>query len=263
MQARTGARFQLRVAGTPLVDASRFDAVLFDLDGVLTATAQIHAASWKRTFDEFLAEWGDAHTVEHTVEPQAFTIDGDYPTWVDGKTREDGVRDFLRSRGIDIPEGAADAPATEWSIHGIGRRKQQYVDETFRAGGVSAFPGSVAWLREFRAAGLLTAVVTSSRNAAAVLDAAGIADQFDTRVDGTTIASLGLAGKPAPDAFLEAARRLGVVPERGVVVEDARGACAPDTTAGSGSSSASIAPGTPTTCARPGPMSWCATSPSS
>jgi alpha,alpha-trehalose phosphorylase len=208
MNPRPDARFSLRIATAPPVDLDAFDAVLFDLDGVLTSTAQLHAATWKQAFDEFLT----GRVVAPGPGTRPFTIDVDYPQWVDGKPREDGVRDFLRSRGIDVPDA---------EVAAIAARKQELVDARLRTEGVDAFPGSVAWLETLRAAGTPTAVVTSSRNATAVLAAAGLAGRFDTQVDGTTIETLGLPGKPAPDAFLEAARRLGVAASRAVVVEDA------------------------------------------
>jgi len=200
------------------VGSDRFDAVLFDMDGVLTTTARMHAAAWKRTFDEFLDSW-DAKRGSHTAR---FSVAEDYPASVDGKPRQEGVRDFLASRDIDLPPGTSDSPPTEWSVYGIGNRKQVFVEEALGAEGVEVFPGSVAWLRELREMGLSTAVVTSSTNCDAILSAAGIADLFDAQVDGNTAIELGLAGKPAPDTFLEAARRLGVDPARAVVVEDSR-----------------------------------------
>lgn len=194
-----------------------FDAVLFDLDGVLTTTRTVHAAAWKRAFDDFLDGWDRAHGT-HTPR---FDDRVDYAAHVDGKTREEGVRDFLASRGITLPPGGPDSPPEEDSWWGLGNRKQLLVEEELERSGVEAFPGSVAWVREIREAGLRTAVVSSSRNCAAVLQHAGIAKLFDARVDGETILELGLPGKPAPDGFLEGARRVGVDPRRAVVVEDA------------------------------------------
>jgi alpha,alpha-trehalose phosphorylase len=199
------------------VSRQAFDAVLFDLDGVLTTTRTVHAAAWKRTFDEFLAEW-DAR---HGTSIPRFDERADYAAYVDGKPREEGVRDFLAARGIALPEGTPDSPSEEESIWGIGNRKQDRVEDELRRTGVEVFPGSVAWVRELREAGLKTAVVSSSRNCRAVLDYAGIANLFDARVDGDTVLELALPGKPAPDAFLEGARRVGSVPSRTVVVEDA------------------------------------------
>lgn len=194
-----------------------FDAVLFDLDGVLTTTRTVHAAAWKSMFDEFLAQW-DA---THGTDLPRFDERSDYAAAVDGKTRETGVRDFLASRGITLPPGRPDSPPDEQSEWGLGNRKQLLVEDEIARNGVEAFPGSVAWVRELREAGLSTAVVSSSRNCAAVLEAAGIANLFDARVDGETVLELGLPGKPAPDGFLEGARRVGATPRRAVVVEDA------------------------------------------
>ena len=179
-----------------------YDAVLFDLDGVLTSTAALHAQCWKLTFDPVLQQ--------HGQEP--FDLERDYLDHVDGKMREDGVRDFLRARGLDL------APLT---VRLIAGRKQALVEQALLRGGVEAFPGSVAWVRHLRETGVRTAVVSSSANADAVLYAAGISELFDLTVDGGDITRLGFAGKPAPDGFLEAARRLGVEPRRAVVVEDA------------------------------------------
>ncbi|ASR54636.1 hypothetical protein CBP52_05350 [Cellulomonas sp. PSBB021] len=194
-----------------------FDAVLFDLDGVLTTTRTVHAAAWKSMFDEFLAEWD----TDHGTDLPRFDERADYASAVDGKTRETGVHDFLASRGITLPPGRPDSPPDERSEWGLGNRKQLLVEDEIARSGVEAFPGSVAWVRELREAGLRTAVVSSSRNCAAVLEAAGIAGLFDARVDGETVLELGLRGKPAPDGFLEGARRVDATPQRCVVVEDA------------------------------------------
>ncbi len=194
------------------------DAVLFDMDGVLTTTARMHALAWKRTFDGFLDSW-DADN--GSVTPR-FSVGEDYAATVDGKPRQDGVSDFLASRGIELPLGTPDSPPDEWSIYGIGNRKQGFVEEALRTEGVEVFPGSVAWLRELRERGVRTAVVTSSTNADAILNASGIADLFDARVDGDTAIEFGLPGKPAPDTFLEAARRVDAHPSRAAVVEDSR-----------------------------------------
>ncbi|NLO28888.1 MAG: beta-phosphoglucomutase family hydrolase [Actinobacteria bacterium] len=188
------------------------------MDGVITTTARMHASAWKRTFDDFLTAW-DA---KHGSSTELFSIVEDYPTSVDGKPRQDGVRDFLASRDLTLPEGDEESLPGEWSISGIGKRKQEHVEEALRTEGVEVFPGSVAWLRELREKGLRTAVVTSSMNCERILTVAGILDLFDTRVDGHTAVELGLAGKPAPDVFLEAADRLGVEPARAVVVEDSQ-----------------------------------------
>jgi beta-phosphoglucomutase family hydrolase len=195
----------------------RFDAVLFDLDGVLTDTASLHTEAWKQTFDEFLRRRSEA-----TGEPfRPFDPGADYLRYVDGRPRFDGVRDFLRSREIDLPEGPEDAPPGFDTIRAVGNHKNALVNEIFESRGVEAFSGSVALVRQLRAAGLRTAVVTSSGNCEVVLAAAKIQDLFEVKVDGELAARKRLAGKPAPDAFLEAARALGAEPARSVVVEDA------------------------------------------
>lgn len=199
------------------VALGEFDAVLFDLDGVLTETATVHTACWKRTFDEFLARWNE-RTGDHQP---PFDPDADYTRYVDGKPRYDGVRDFLASRRITIPEGSAGSGADEESVHGIGNRKDLLVHEMLERDGVVPFAGSVAWIDRLQAEGKRLAVVSSSKNCALVLRAAHLADRFATRVDGVVAEELGLPGKPAPDTFLEAARRLRVAPERAIVVEDA------------------------------------------
>ena len=171
-----------------------FDAVLFDLDGVLTTTRTLHAAAWKLAFDEFLAAW-DARRGATTP---PFDERADYNAHVDGKPRQDGVRDFLATRGIELPEGRPDSPPEESSVWGLGNRKQRLVEEEMERAGVEVFPGSVAWVRELREAGIRTAVVSSSRNTAAVLDYAGISDLFDIRVDGETALSSACRASPRP-----------------------------------------------------------------
>lgn len=199
------------------VTREKFDAVLFDLDGVLTDTAKVHATSWKRMFDEFLQ-----NRATRTGEPfRPFDIATDYTRYVDGKPRYDGVRDFLRSRHIALPEGSSDDPPDRETICGLGNRKNDLVNDVIASEGVEVFEGTLWFLREMRRQGIKTAVVTSSANCDTVLQAARIQDLFDVQVDGNTIAEAHLSGKPAPDSFLRAAELLGVKPERCVVVEDA------------------------------------------
>jgi alpha,alpha-trehalose phosphorylase len=198
-----------------------YDAVLFDLDGVLTPTSTLHAACWKQTFDDVLAMWA----LRTGTAQEPFDVEHDYLSHVDGKPREDGVRDFMRSRGLDLPERF---------VRRIGMRKQALVDDALRDGGIDAFPGSVRWVQRLRAGGVMTAVVSSSTNSRAVLRAAGIDGLFDVTVDGRDVASLGLRGKPAPDGFLEAAGRLAVAPSRAIVVEDALAGVAAGRTGGFG-----------------------------
>jgi beta-phosphoglucomutase family hydrolase len=193
-----------------------YQAILFDMDGVVTDTASIHAACWKTMFDEYLQRWA-----KHTGHPfRPFDVATDYKLYVDGKPRYLGVRDFLQSRGIALPEGTPDDLPTAESVCGLGNRKNELVNQRL-ALGVQAYPGSVAFLRYARRFGLKTAVVTSSQNCETVLRAAKIDDLFDARVDGVVIAEHGLEGKPAPDSFLKAAEMLGVTPESAVVIEDA------------------------------------------
>ncbi|MBN1238324.1 MAG: HAD-IA family hydrolase [Gammaproteobacteria bacterium] len=194
-----------------------YDAVLFDLDGVLTQTAAVHAAAWKQLFDDFLKRRA-AETGETFV---PFDAELDYLRYVDGKPRQDGVVSFLASRGIelpfDAPPGAPDAP----SVGALGRLKDRYFMQRLERDGVETFAPSIALVRSLREQDVKTAVVSSSKNCAAVLAAAGIDDLFDARVDGLDLSRLGLDGKPAPDAFLEGARRLRAEPSRCVIVEDA------------------------------------------
>jgi beta-phosphoglucomutase family hydrolase len=197
-------------------DLRRYQAILFDMDGVITDTASIHAACWKITFDEYLRRWAR----EKGMAFRPFDVAVDYKAHVDGKPRYDGVRDFLKSRGIILPEGTPEDAPTAETVCGLGNRKDELIDARF-AEGVEAYPGSVALLRFLRGAGVKTAVVTSSQNCRTVLHAAGVEDLFDANVDGVAMAAEGLAGKPAPDSFLKAAEMLGVPPESAVVIEDA------------------------------------------
>jgi trehalose 6-phosphate phosphatase len=188
------------------------DAVIFDMDGVITRTARLHAQAWKTLFDEFLARRGVA-------QQSMFDADSDYRRYVDGKPREDGVRDFLRVRGIELPRGHPDDPPDHETISGLGQRKNAIFLQLLEQHGVEVFESSLALVRTLRAAGIRTAVVSSSRNALTVLQAAGVLELFDARVDGIDARNEALAGKPAPDIFLAAARRLGVA--RAAIVEDA------------------------------------------
>ena len=193
-------------------------ACLFDLDGVLTRTAELHAEAWKRTFDAFLSDWAGSGRAGSRA---PFDVAADYPAYVDGRPREDGVRAFLASRGVELREGSpADAPSAA-TVHGLAARKNRLVNELMAERGVTAYPGSVRFLAAVRGAGLARALVTSSENAQAVLHAAGLEREFDVAVDGTVARELQLAGKPAPDFFLEAARRLSVEANRAAVFEDA------------------------------------------
>jgi len=192
-------------------------ACLFDLDGVLTQTAKVHAAAWKEMFDAFLRKRA-AQTGE-SFEP--FDPVADYDEHVDGKPRYDGVRSFLAARGIDLPEGTPDDPPDAVTVHGLGNRKNELVLAMIERQGVEVYEGSVRYVRAVRDAGLGRAVVTSSANADEVLAAAGIEDLFDVRIDGVVAAREHLQGKPAPDTFLAAARALEVPQDRAAVFEDA------------------------------------------
>lgn len=194
-----------------------FDAVLFDLDGVLTPTASIHAAAWKRMFDDFLRK-----RAQGTHQPfVAFDIDTDYHRYVDGRPRHEGVGAFLASRAIILPAGDPDDSPGEDSIHALGNFKDTYFMRHLEENGIEAYEGAAELVRSLREQGVRTAVVSSSNNCAVVLERAGIATMFDARVDGQDLRRLGIRGKPAPDGFLEAARRLGVQTQRAVIVEDA------------------------------------------
>ena len=200
----------------PVITADRYDAVLFDLDGVLTKTAAVHEAAWKAMFDDYLRE--RARRGHEKFRP--FT-DDDYIRYVDGRPRNDGVTSFLASRSIELPPGASDDGTDRETAWGLGNRKNEMFNRILDEHGVEPYPDGVALLRGVRGAGIRTAVVSSSANTTAVLRRAGIFELFDARVDGTTVERLGLAGKPAPDEYLEAARELAVEPARAVVVEDA------------------------------------------
>lgn len=198
------------------VDWRRFDAVLFDLDGVLTQTAAVHATCWKQMFDDYLRQRAAAtHEPFRPFEPT------DYIRYVDGKPRYHGVRDFLRSRGIHLPEGTPDDLPDHETICGLGNRKSALFLDLLVSEGIETYEGSVALVRRLRDSHVKTAVVSSSKNCSAILQAAGIIDLFDLQIDGEVATRRGLPGKPAPDTFLEAARALGVEPRRTAVIEDA------------------------------------------
>jgi beta-phosphoglucomutase family hydrolase len=195
----------------------RYDAVLLDLDGVITDTASIHAACWKQMFDEYLLK----RTTLRGEAFRSFEIATDYRLYVDGKPRFDGVRDFLISRGIQLPEGSMDDTPEAETVGGLGNRKNDLVNKIIEENGVEPYEGSVKLIHQLRRQGFKIAVVTSSQNCTVVLKAAKLEDFFDVQVDGNMIHAQHLAGKPAPDTFLTAARLLGVEPTRTVVIEDA------------------------------------------
>ncbi|MFG3379444.1 beta-phosphoglucomutase family hydrolase [Streptomyces sp. NPDC047999] len=192
-------------------------ACLFDLDGVLTRTAKVHAAAWKEMFDGFLRARAEREGTVFTP----FDAVEDYDEYVDGRPREDGVRTFLASRGVRLPEGSPEDPPGAETVNGLGTRKNALVLRRIREDGVEPYEGSVGYVHAVRAAGLRCAVVSSSANCRDVLAAAGIEDLFDARVDGVVAHERGLRGKPAPDTYLEGARVLGAEPAEAAVFEDA------------------------------------------
>jgi beta-phosphoglucomutase family hydrolase len=192
-------------------------ACLFDLDGVIVSSVGTHAAAWKEAFDEFLSE-----RAREKGEPFVpFDPDRDYALYVDGMRREDGVRTFLASRGITLPEGHPDDPPGQATVWGLGNRKNAMLVSRIESHGVEVYPGSVEFVLAVRADGLSTAIVSSSANALAMLRAAKVDRIFDVRVDGAYALMKGLAGKPAPDMFLAAAAEVGVEPVQAAVFEDA------------------------------------------
>jgi beta-phosphoglucomutase family hydrolase len=203
---------------TQLPDGVR--ACLFDMDGVLTDTARIHAAAWKAAFDEFLTARADGdHPDGEDLRP--FDVEADYQAHVDGLPREDGVRAFLASRGIELPEGSDDDAAGAASVRGIATAKNDRVGPLIDEEGVELYPGTVTLLDALAAEGMPCAVVSSSANTRHVLESAGALDRFAAIVDGTSLRSRGLEGKPAPDTFLAAASDLGIEPKDAAVFEDA------------------------------------------
>jgi beta-phosphoglucomutase family hydrolase len=195
----------------------RITACLFDLDGVLTDTASVHTRAWKAMFDAYLRT-----RAQRTGEPfVTFDAGADYQRYVDGRRREDGVRTFLASRGIVLPDGGPDDAPDAETVHGLGNRKNEMFHETLRRDGIEVFEGSRRYLEDASAAGLGIAVVSSSANTEEVLDITGMARYVQHRVDGVTMREEHIAGKPAPDSFLRAAELLGVTPAQGAVFEDA------------------------------------------
>jgi beta-phosphoglucomutase family hydrolase len=196
---------------------ARVSACLFDLDGVLTDTASVHAAAWKEMFDGYLRERS-----EQLGEPFVpFDLARDYPAYVDGKRRPDGTRSFLASRDIVLPEGTPDDPADAETVNGLGTRKNNLVHKHIATDGVTVFPGTVEYLEAVQAAGLRIAVVSSSANTEEVLRVTGLARFVETRIDAQVAISRHLKGKPAPDTFLAGAAEFGVGPDQAVVFEDA------------------------------------------
>jgi beta-phosphoglucomutase family hydrolase len=203
--------------GSRTITREAFDAILFDLDGVITNTAEVHAACWKKMFDEYLRN--RATQTGETFYP--FDLTSDYGLYVDGKPRFDGVRDFLTSRGIQLPEGRPDDAPEADTVRGLGNRKNDLVNDILEEQGVQAYAGSVRFIDQVCREGFKVAVVTSSENCTTVLRSARLDSFFKVLVDGNMIRDQQLAGKPAPDTFLMAAKLLGVEPTRTIVIEDA------------------------------------------
>lgn len=199
------------------VDLGAYQAWLFDMDGVLTKTALVHAAAWKEAFDAFLKE--ESARTGKTYAP--FDPESDYEKYVDGEPRADGVRNFLAARGITLPEGEDNDPPTAATVCGVGNRKNELVLEVMKKQGVQIYEGVTELIGALKTRGVKVAVVSASENTVAALTAAGINQLFDARVDGHTVKDLHLAGKPAPDSFLQAAKDLSVDASHAVVLEDA------------------------------------------
>lgn len=200
-----------------ILERKKFDAVLFDLDGVVTQTAAVHTVAWKELFDHYLKKRAEREDVEF----EAFDATQDYRRYVDGKPRYEGVRSFLAARGIEIPYGAPEDSPDEETVCGLGNRKNDLFNQVLEREGVRVFDSTVALIRTLRDGGIKTAIVSSSKNCVPVLEKAGLTQLFDIRVDGVVSAQSKLKGKPAPDIFLEAAKDLDVRPQRAAVVEDA------------------------------------------
>lgn len=201
----------------PVFSRERLDAVLFDLDGVLTRTAEIHAEAWKRLFDDYLSERPAAAGEDHS----RFDDDRDYRRYVDGRPRLKGVKHFLLARGIDLPKGEPDDPPEHETLHGLGNRKNALFRELIEQRGVAVYACAVDLVRRLRRSGFRTAVVTASKNCELILQQAGLDGLFDEQLDGVEAEALELAGKPDPDTFVEAAHQLGCEPKRAAVLEDA------------------------------------------
>jgi trehalose 6-phosphate phosphatase len=206
-----------RIRRNSAFDTSTLDAAIFDMDGVVTSTERVHAAAWKMMFDEYLRE--RAERGKRRQKP--FDIVGDYHRYVDGKPRYDGAAGFLQSRGISLPYGDPGDPPERETVCGLGNRKNRYFLERLKELGASPYPSTVAFVHRLKERKMRTAVISASRNARVVLESAELTDLFDVVVDGVEAARLGLEGKPSPDIFLEAAKRLAVKPQRAAVIEDA------------------------------------------
>ncbi|HZA28950.1 MAG TPA: beta-phosphoglucomutase family hydrolase [Gammaproteobacteria bacterium] len=200
-----------------VLSRAAFDVVLFDLDGVITQTAKVHVAAWEAMFNDYLKRMADL-----SGEPyRPFDPDSDYRRYVNGRPRYEGVKSFLAARGITLPYGKPSDPPEQETVCGLGNRKNKLFLAFLKKGKLAVYPTTLDLIRQLRSKRFRIAVVSASENCGPILEAAHIADLFEVRVDGLDIARLPLKGKPAPDTFLEAARRLAVAPKRAVVVEDA------------------------------------------
>jgi beta-phosphoglucomutase family hydrolase len=211
-----GGALPSRAGPTGAGAVAPYDAVVFDMDGVVTDTAKLHAHAWKELFDEVLA----SHPGVDGLPPAPFDAVADYRRYVDGRSREDGVAAFLAARGVELPRGHPGDPEDAETVAGLAARKNRLFLRALDRHGVRVFPGSVALLQRLRTSGVPVGLVTASANAAAILAAAGVAELFDVVVDGTEAVELRVPGKPDPAVFLEAARRLSCHPDRVAVVED-------------------------------------------
>lgn len=199
------------------IELTDIEAFIFDMDGVITDTANIHAAAWKKLFDEYLKRVATRNHTEFTP----FEVDRDYYFYIDGKPRYDGLLSFLNSRGIELPSGDPEDRIDRETVCGLGNRKDKYYHKYMKSKGVNSYQSSVQFIVNLKSHSVRTAVISASRNATLVLKAADVLELFDVKVDGLDSAELSLRGKPHPDIFLEAARRLNVLPEHSVIVEDA------------------------------------------
>lgn len=203
---------------TQLLQEKNIRALILDLDGVITQTAQVHARAWKKMFDDYLFQRGEREKVVF----KPLEIETDYLKHIDGIPRYDGVRNFLASRNIILPEGSSTDPAGKETVAGLGNLKNDYFQELIRQGGIEVYPDTIAFLKQRIRQGYRTAVISASKNCRAILSAAGLEDLFEVCVDGVVSLERGLKGKPAPDVFLEAAKDLGVMPREAAVFEDAQ-----------------------------------------
>jgi beta-phosphoglucomutase family hydrolase len=202
------------VSNKIVISPKQYDVVIFDMDGVVTRTAEIHSSAWKEVFDAYLLKrYGDAY--------KPFDVELDYHLYVDGKPRYEGVQSFLESRNINLPWGNLDDPSDRETIYGLGNRKNEVFQEIVREQGVTVYDSTIALIKTLKAIGIKTALITASKNAPEILKAANLSNVFDAQVDGNDALRLGLKGKPEPDVFLEAARQLNITPQLAIVVEDA------------------------------------------